>query len=78
MPWHHDPCCRRSGGASLRCYSEAQGVASGDPFPKSVILWTRVTVAAKNKPATLVRAAAPLSRAWSHKELSKHPKAANA
>jgi alkaline phosphatase D len=30
-----------------------QGVASGDPFPKSVILWTRVTVAAKNKPATL-------------------------
>jgi phosphodiesterase/alkaline phosphatase D-like protein len=32
-----------------------QGVASGDPFPKSIILWTRVTVAAQNKPATLVR-----------------------
>ena len=28
-------------------------MASGDPFPKSVILWTRVTVAAKNKPAFL-------------------------
>jgi alkaline phosphatase D len=32
-----------------------QGVASGDPFAKSVILWTRVTPpsGAKNKPATL-------------------------
>lgn len=30
-----------------------QGVASGDPFAKSVILWTRVNPSRKKKPATL-------------------------
>jgi phosphodiesterase/alkaline phosphatase D-like protein len=30
-----------------------QGVSSGDPFAKTVILWTRLTVAQANKPAFL-------------------------
>jgi phosphodiesterase/alkaline phosphatase D-like protein len=38
----------------LNHLSALQGVASGDPFPKSVILWTRVTPkGGLNKPAFL-------------------------
>lgn len=44
-----------SGHLTIRETAAMQGVASGDPFTKSVILWTRVTPpsGAKNKPATL-------------------------
>ena len=37
-------CCR---------HVTLQGVSSGDPFAKSVILWARVTVPQANKPAFL-------------------------
>jgi PhoD-like phosphatase, N-terminal domain len=47
------PHCGHVGCFQHCRHGALQGVSSGDPFAKSVILWTRVTVPQANKPAFL-------------------------